>query len=61
MTSLESWLEEVDVFVCAESPAIADVDTLEAQLEQSNVNIGEKCLFGKPLIRKLTIFMNVCL
>lgn len=37
MTGLETWLEEVDVFVCAESPAVGDFEVLEAQLEQSNV------------------------
>ncbi|XP_035715809.1 dystrophin isoform X4 [Folsomia candida] len=35
MTGLESWLEEVDIFVCAETPAVGDLETLEAQLEQS--------------------------
>lgn len=37
MTGLESWLEEVDIFVCAETPAVGDLETLEAQKEQSNV------------------------
>lgn len=37
MTGLETWLEEVDVFVCAETPAVGDFEVLEAQLEQSNV------------------------
>jgi len=36
--SLENWLEEVDIFVCSETPAIGDMEVLEAQLEQSNVN-----------------------
>jgi DNA repair exonuclease SbcCD ATPase subunit len=35
--SLETWLEEVDIFVCSETPAIGDMEVLEAQLEQSNV------------------------
>lgn len=36
-STTESWLEEVDIFVCAETPAVGDLETLEAQLEQSKV------------------------
>ncbi|CAL8109930.1 unnamed protein product [Orchesella dallaii] len=36
MTGLETWLEEVDIFVCAETPAVGDFEVLDAQLEQSN-------------------------
>lgn len=38
MAGLEGWLEEVDVFVCAETMAVGDADFLEAQLEQSTVS-----------------------
>lgn len=32
-------MKEVDVFLHAEEAAIGDIDTLEAQLEQSNVSL----------------------
>ncbi|XP_068223554.1 microtubule-actin cross-linking factor 1-like [Palaemon carinicauda] len=36
VTGLKSWLAEVDVFLQAEEAALGDIETLEAQLEQSN-------------------------
>lgn len=33
-----NWMEEVDQFLAAEDPAVGDMSTLEAQLEQSNVS-----------------------
>lgn len=44
MTALETWLEEVDVFVCSETPAVGDFEVLEAQLEQSNVRCVKSVL-----------------
>jgi hypothetical protein len=39
VSGLEDWLDEVDVFVCAEGAGIGDPEVLEAQLEQSNVSL----------------------
>ncbi|XP_064105389.1 dystrophin-like isoform X5 [Macrobrachium nipponense] len=36
VTGLKSWLAEVDIFLQAEEAALGDIETLEAQLEQSN-------------------------
>ena len=36
--SLQRWMKEVQCFLVAEDVAWGDADTLEAQLEQSNVN-----------------------
>ncbi|XP_076057389.1 dystrophin-like, partial [Oratosquilla oratoria] len=36
VSGLKSWLAEVDVFLHAEDAALGDIETLEAQLEQSN-------------------------
>ncbi|KAG7153745.1 Utrophin-like [Homarus americanus] len=36
VSGLKSWLDEVDVFLQAEEAALGDIETLEAQLEQSN-------------------------
>nr|XP_027238839.1 dystrophin-like isoform X4 [Penaeus vannamei] len=36
VSGLCSWMSEVDVFLQAEEPALGDIETLEAQLEQSN-------------------------
>ncbi|KAK7085433.1 hypothetical protein SK128_001326, partial [Halocaridina rubra] len=36
INGLKSWLAEVDVFLQAEEAALGDIETLEAQLEQSN-------------------------
>lgn len=33
---LNSWMKEVDVFLNAEEAAVGDIETLSAQLEQSN-------------------------
>ena len=40
LDGLETWLAEVDAFLKAESsvPPIGDLETLQAQLEQSNVS-----------------------
>lgn len=38
VSGLCSWMSEVDVFLQAEEPALGDIETLEAQLEQSNVS-----------------------
>jgi hypothetical protein len=43
MEGLNSWLQEVEVFLQAEEDLpVGDIDTLEAQLEQSNVSISFK-------------------
>lgn len=34
-----NWMKDVDTFLMAEDAAVGDVNTLEAQLEQSNVRI----------------------
>lgn len=41
LDGLETWLAEVDAFLKAESsvPPIGDLETLQAQLEQSNVSL----------------------
>ncbi|KAK8748067.1 hypothetical protein OTU49_016299, partial [Cherax quadricarinatus] len=36
VSGLKSWLAEVDIFLQAEEAALGDIETLEAQLEQSN-------------------------
>ncbi|CAG7815669.1 unnamed protein product [Allacma fusca] len=36
LESLESWLDQVNVFIVAETPGVGDCDIIEAQLEQSN-------------------------
>uniref|UniRef100_A0A1W7RAQ1 Protein detached n=1 Tax=Hadrurus spadix TaxID=141984 RepID=A0A1W7RAQ1_9SCOR len=36
VTGLSNWIEEVNAFLHAEEAALGDVDTLQAQLEQSN-------------------------
>ena len=36
-SGLQSWLGEVETFLEAEEAAIGDIETLNAQLEQSNV------------------------
>ena len=36
-SGLQSWLGEVETFLEAEDTALGDVETLQAQLEQSNV------------------------
>jgi hypothetical protein len=41
MEGLNSWLQEVEAFLQAEEDLpVGDVETLEAQLEQSNVSIS---------------------
>ena len=42
VSGLQSWLGEVEVFLQAEMAAIGDIETLEAQLEQSNVSFKKQ-------------------
>jgi len=35
-----SWIEEMEMFVTAEEPALGDVETLQAQLLESIVCLG---------------------
>lgn len=47
VSGLCSWMSEVDVFLQAEEPALGDIETLEAQLEQSNVS----CLYSMQTVK----------
>ncbi|XP_069180920.1 LOW QUALITY PROTEIN: dystrophin [Procambarus clarkii] len=60
VSGLKSWLAEVDIFLQAEEAALGDIETLEAQLEQSNAlqddvatlqtNVNNITTTGKQLI-----------
>jgi hypothetical protein len=52
MEGLNSWLQEVDAFLQAEEDLpVGDVETLEAQLEQSNVSSSGMFSSGSRLLR----------
>ncbi|XP_071545202.1 uncharacterized protein [Panulirus ornatus] len=62
VSGLKSWLAEVDIFLQAEEAALGDIETLEAQLEQSNAlqddvatlqnNVNSITTAGKQLIEE---------
>lgn len=58
VSGLKSWLAEVDVFLKAEEAALGDVETLEAQLEQSSVSLGIGGCAGLHKIRVWLIYFQ---
>lgn len=55
--SLDKWMDEVQKFLTAEDVAWGDPDTIEAQLEQSNVRTFLTLFIATHIHRSIFLFM----
>lgn len=53
-----SWIEEMEMFVTAEEPGLGDVETLQAQLLESNVSSCSLCDYSSVLERLKSVYFK---